>query len=107
MNTKRMLMCGPPDYYGVEYEINPWMNKANQPDRQLVMSQWNALRTALKKSGLEISVVDQVAGLPDMVFTANAGLVHKKTVLLSKFRVKQRAEEIFWFEAWFLRNGYS
>ena len=23
----RILMC-PPDYYGIEYEINPWMSRA-------------------------------------------------------------------------------
>ena len=23
--TARILMC-PPDYFGIEYEINPWMN---------------------------------------------------------------------------------
>jgi len=24
--TPRILMC-PPDFYGIEYEINPWMHK--------------------------------------------------------------------------------
>ena len=27
MKTPRILMC-PPDYYGIEYEINPWMSRA-------------------------------------------------------------------------------
>ena len=26
-----ILMC-PPDFYGIEYEINPWMNTARQAD---------------------------------------------------------------------------
>ena len=26
-----ILMC-PPDYYGIEYEINPWMNRQRQCD---------------------------------------------------------------------------
>jgi len=24
---RELLLC-PPDYYGIEYEINPWMNRA-------------------------------------------------------------------------------
>ena len=37
MRQPRILMC-PPDYYGIEYEINPWMHvergrNANGPRR--------------------------------------------------------------------------
>ncbi len=36
MGTKqpRILMC-PPDYYGIEYEINPWMSVARAADTPL------------------------------------------------------------------------
>jgi hypothetical protein len=27
-------MC-PPDYYGIEYEINPWMSRSRQSDPEL------------------------------------------------------------------------
>ena len=30
--SPRMLMC-PPDYFGIEYEINPWMNVTGQRPR--------------------------------------------------------------------------
>ena len=30
--TPHILMC-PPDYYGIEYEINPWMSRSRQADR--------------------------------------------------------------------------
>ena len=30
--TARILMC-PPDHYGIEYEINPWMNRARGSSR--------------------------------------------------------------------------
>ncbi len=29
--TPRILMC-PPDHYGIEYEINPWMNRQRPAD---------------------------------------------------------------------------
>jgi hypothetical protein len=34
MRTPRILMCSP-DYYGIEYEINPWMSRqrGSTPER--------------------------------------------------------------------------
>ena len=34
MRQARILMC-PPDFYGIEYEINPWMHKerGSSPER--------------------------------------------------------------------------
>ena len=29
-SQRRILMC-PPDYYGIEYEINPWMSRSRGP----------------------------------------------------------------------------
>ncbi len=71
----QLLMC-PPDYYGIEYEINPWMNRSRRSDLQLANEQWNALRRVLQeRCAVDIHVIDAEPGLPDMVFTANAGLV--------------------------------
>ena len=30
-SSARILMC-PPDHYGIEYEINPWMSRQKQAD---------------------------------------------------------------------------
>ena len=35
-------MCRP-DYFGVEYEINPWMHIQNEVDHDRAEEQWNAL----------------------------------------------------------------
>lgn len=92
----RILMCRP-DHYGVEYEINPWMHLTVPVDRELARHQWQALHDAYREYGVEVDVVPQVPGLPDMVFTANAGLVHDGTVVLSRFRYPQRrGEEPHW-----------
>ena len=29
-----ILMC-PPDYYGIEYEINPWMSRSRQSEHRI------------------------------------------------------------------------
>ena len=101
----RILMC-PPDYYGIEYEINAWMNKSRQADQALSAVQWQALREKLETAGAEIVTIDAVSGLPDMVFTANAALVFQQDVILSRFRPEQRRGEEPHNRAWFEANGF-
>ena len=85
MRQPRILMC-PPDFYGIEYEINPWMNCQVGSDPTESRSQWLALRNTLVELGVEIEQVHPEPGLPDLVFTANAGLVYEDRVLVARFR---------------------
>ena len=73
----RILMC-PPDHYGIEYEINPWMDRRQGADRQLAMTQWQDLRRLLEQAGATIECLEPVAGMPDLVFTANAAMIYGK-----------------------------
>ena len=72
--TARILMC-PPDYFGIEYEINPWMNMQQGTNPQPVRRQWQRLYQTLCDLGAAIDLLEPIPGLPDLVFTANAGLV--------------------------------
>lgn len=40
--TAAVLMCQP-DFFGIEYEINPWMHVAVKVDHALAAEQWGAL----------------------------------------------------------------
>lgn len=101
-----ILMC-PPEYYGIEYEINPWMNKDRQADQKLAMQQWLALKQLLQDAGAKISLVEPVENLPDMVFTANASLIFQNRSILSRFRPVQRQPEEAYFAEWFSNNGFQ
>lgn len=101
-----ILMC-PPDYYGIEYEINPWMSRERQSDRPLAIEQWNALRATLEELGAEISLVEPVKGLPDLVFTANAAMIYRDRAILARFRHPQRQGEEPHFEAWLREHGFQ
>ena len=69
----RLLMC-PPDYYGIEYEINPWMRVSNQSNGDRARTQWQTLTRVLEQeTGAKLEFMEPVSGLPDLVFTANAG----------------------------------
>ncbi len=101
-----ILMC-PPDHYGVDYVINPWMqDQLGRTDRALARRQWDGLRQVLAAEA-EIALVEAQPGLPDMVFTANAGLVQGNVAVVSHFRSFERQGEEPFFRAWFEHNGFS
>ncbi len=100
------LMCGP-EHYDVVYEINPWMSVARRPDAFLARRQWEALFAAVSAlPEATVQLIPQQPRCPDMVFTANAGLVVGDRVLLSRFRRQERTPEEPHFEAWFRERGY-
>lgn len=101
-----ILMC-PPDFYGIEYEINPWMDRNAPSDRPLAQQQWADLKSLLTSLGAEVRLMDPVPGLPDLVFTANAGLVWRDVVYVSAFRHSARQGETPIDRIWFEREGFS
>jgi N-dimethylarginine dimethylaminohydrolase len=103
--TRRYLMC-PPEYFTVEYAINPWMDPTQPTSTDLAMAQWTALKDAYEAVGHRVEVIEPQAGLPDMVFAANSGTVIGGRVLGSRFRAEQRAAEADHFRRWFLDNDY-
>jgi len=104
--TARILMC-PPDYFGIEYEINPWMNIQHGANPQLARGQWQRLKETLVDLGAAIDQLEPVAGLPDLVFTANAGLVFHDMFLPARFRFGVRQRETPHFERWARDCGFT
>lgn len=104
----KILVCDP-TYYGIEYSINPWMSVQNQADRELAIRQWNGLVELLNEIGANVAIMPGQPGLPDMVFTANAGLVFRdqNRVVLSNFKHPERQPEKKHYEAWFNANGFQ
>ncbi len=102
----RILMCAP-DHYDVDYVINPWMEgNIHKSKSDRAVEQWQKLHHTLK----DLAVVDLVTpqkGVPDMVFTANAGLVLGDNVVLSRFYHPERQGEEPHFKKWFEDNGFK
>lgn len=88
----RILMCRP-DYFGIEYEINPWMNRNHPANHDTANQQWESLYRILLDLDVTIELVEPQAGLPDLVFTANAALICDHMAVLSRFRHPQRQGE--------------
>lgn len=98
-------MC-PPTHFGIEYEINPWMDRRRAVASELAVEQWNALRNLIERLGADVELLEPIAGLPDMVFTANAGVVHHDLFVTSRFRHPERQRESPVFEEWFRARGW-
>jgi N-dimethylarginine dimethylaminohydrolase len=103
---RRYLMC-PPRHFGVLYEINPWMSSRITVDADVAAEQWSGLVATLRAAGAEVVVVEPVPELPDMVFTANAGLVSGTTFVPAHFRHPERQPETEVFAAWFAEHGWT
>jgi N-dimethylarginine dimethylaminohydrolase len=104
--SDHFLMCAP-NHFEVAYVINPWMegNVACCNNDEAVR-QWNALAELIARVA-EVDRIQPAAGMPDMVFTANAGLVLGDKFVLSRFRHAERQGEEAHFASWFVGNGYN
>lgn len=102
---QRILMCAPDDF-DVRYVINPWMeHQIGKAARSLARAQWEDLRRLLAESA-QVELVTPAAGLPDMVFTANAGFVLGDTAVVSRFRAEERSAEEPLFRVFLEAQGF-
>ncbi len=101
-----ILMCAP-DYFGIDYVINPWMEgNCGKADHALAVEQWSGLRRALETQ-TDVVLIPPQPGLPDQVFTANAGVVLEEKVVVSRFKDPERQGEEPFFHEWFARHDFD
>jgi N-dimethylarginine dimethylaminohydrolase len=102
---RRYLMC-PPEHFGVLYEINPWMHTEVRVDADRAREQWQALADTLRAAGADVEVMAPQPELPDLVFTANAGVVNGTQFVPARFKHPQRRGETAYDIEWFAGHGY-
>jgi len=102
----RLLMC-PPTEFAVSYEINPWMSLERRADGDRAIAQWESLRETLEGLGATIELERPEPGLPDQVFTANAGFALADRAVAATFRHPERQGEEPAHETWFAEHGYA
>ncbi|HEY9763576.1 MAG TPA: TIGR00300 family protein [Trichocoleus sp.] len=102
----RFLMCSP-HHYEVDYVINPWMEgNIHRSSRETAQEQWQGLYQTISNHA-NVELIKPQQGWPDMVFTANAGLILGDQVVLSRFLHKERQGEEPYFKEWFEEQGYT
>ncbi len=101
-----LLMCTP-EYFDVAYVINPWMHdNVRRIDPLRAQRQWRVLYDQISQHA-RVRLLRPEPGSPDMVFTANAGLVFGRNFVLSRFRHEERQSEEPYFADWFDEHGYE
>jgi N-dimethylarginine dimethylaminohydrolase len=95
-----------PRFFAVDYAINPWMDTATPVDSATAVAQWENLRETYHRLGHVVDLVDPVAGLPDMVYAANGGLIVNGTAVVARFKYPQRQAESDAYAEWMQAHGY-
>ncbi|WP_197374406.1 dimethylargininase [Mycolicibacterium baixiangningiae] len=103
----RYYVMTPPTFFAVEYAINPWMDPTTTVDTHRALDQWEALRRTYKELGHTVELVEPVAGLPDMVYAANGGVLVEGHAVVARFAYPQRAAESDAYAEWMSRHGYT
>ncbi|OBI11163.1 N-dimethylarginine dimethylaminohydrolase [Mycobacterium sp. E2327] len=103
--TRRYAMTRP-DFFAVEYAINPWMDLGMPVDAHLARAQWDALRQTYLRLGHHVDVIEPVPGLPDMVYAANGGFIARGIAVVARFRFAERVGESRAYSEWMSSLGY-
>jgi ornithine--oxo-acid transaminase len=99
------LMC-PPEWYSVEYAINPWMaGNVHRSSRDLAFAQWKGIHNVLRGVA-DVRLLHPEPGCPDMVFLGHAALVNHGIAALSSFRHAQRQAESGFLKNWLIAHGF-
>ncbi|MBX7432304.1 N-dimethylarginine dimethylaminohydrolase [Mycobacterium sp. Y57] len=103
---RRYVMTAP-THFAVEYVINPWMDTSTPVDVSRALSQWEALRQAYIALGHLVELVEPIAGLPDMVYAANGGLIVNDRAVVARFAYAERAGEAVAHAQWMSANSFT
>jgi len=102
-----LLMCRP-DFFGVQYDINPWMTRNVGAATMDAARQWQRLTEVLHCAGdVRIELVEPQPDVPDLVFTANAALISGRLAIVSTFRHPERRREQSSYRAKLARAGFA
>jgi N-dimethylarginine dimethylaminohydrolase len=96
-----------PAHFTVEYAINPWMDTSTPVDTRLAVHQWEHLLDVYRSLGHTVELVEPVAGLPDMVYAANGGLIVDGRAVVARFAYPQRAGEAIAYARWMTDHGFE
>jgi len=105
--TKRTVLMCRPEYFTVNYRINPWMHPDQPTDTALAVSQWEELYKIYVDLGFDVHLIDPIDGLPDMVYAANGGFVIDGKAYGASFTHPQRQAEGPAYMEWFRANGFE
>lgn len=106
MTNRRFFMC-PPTFYDVKYAINDWMDLNIRVNKSLAQEQWEKLYHTYLEMGAEVTKLDAIDGLPDLVFPGDAVFLYQNKVVASNFFHQERCGEVSPRIEYFKDLGFS
>jgi N-dimethylarginine dimethylaminohydrolase len=104
--SRHYLMCRP-EHFTVVYRINPWMHPQVPTDTGLALHQWQVLADTYARLGHTVELIDPIAGLPDMVYSANGGFTLHGKAYTARFAHPERQAEGPAYGEWFEQAGFD
>ncbi|GAA2556760.1 MULTISPECIES: dimethylarginine dimethylaminohydrolase family protein [Streptomyces] len=104
MNSE--LLVSDASHFRVDYEINPYMDTAIQPDTEAALAEHQAIVAAHLAAGRKVEYLPSAPECPDMVFTANAAVIRGDRAVLG-CPPPERKAEIPYFRQWLADRGFE
>lgn len=98
-------MCSA-EYFRIDYEINPYMNTAVQPDLAGAIAEHRRIVDAHLTAGRKVEFIDADPACPDMTYTANAAVVRGDRAVLATLP-RERAAETPHYREWLQAAGFE
>jgi N-dimethylarginine dimethylaminohydrolase len=100
-----------PDYFAISEAHSPFPCHPSPVDFTLAHTQWEHLRQAFQRAGLEVLLLDPEPGLEDMCFTADQSFAgvdreERSFVIPSRLLHRRRRDEVEPFSRWYCEQGY-
>lgn len=117
MHSENVFPCDilmvEPDYFRVEYRINPYMTdengNLNEVNKEKAREQWDALLSVFVGLKMNVKTIKGDEKYPDMVFVANQSFpfISEKgpSLLMSKMNSSHRQGEVALIEQWGKEQG--
>src|SRR3984893_1848653 len=102
---RRYVMTSP-EFFAVEYAINPWMDLAAPVDRRAAALQWESLYKTYLSLGHTVDLVRPEPGLPDMVYAAKGGPLARVPAGAARHSLAQTTGRSQAYRAWMQERGY-
>jgi len=100
-------MCHP-RYFQTKHQLNPWIDVKQKVNREKAIYQWQKLRRLIENFlGVETVSIEPKKGFLDLVFSADAGVLHHRNFVQANFYHPQREREGKIYSQWFKKNGYQ
>jgi N-dimethylarginine dimethylaminohydrolase len=105
------VLLSPPDFFSIKESKNPFMRAGTEVNALLAMRQWQSLRAAFQRAGVEVLLAEPDPLLEDMCFCASQAFVgvddeERSFAVPGRMLHASRRGEVERIARWYSNRGY-